>query len=115
MFDKDSISRIWGSCDDSDVWRKLRLKKSNDAFDFLGTIFITHQGSCDDYDGAGECVDGCLTKIATEKIEPTISIFLAVIFVTQFPPSTVLRILNSQNCLTKTQYREFVGPAIVMG
>ncbi len=53
--------------------------------------------------GRGACVGGWVTKIATKKIKPTFSIFLAVIFVTQF-----------SNCLKKTQYREFEGPAIAM-
>ncbi len=64
---------------------------------FFGAIFVTHRESCDDYNGevrwgGGECVGGWVKKIATEKIVPTFLIFLAMIFITQLPPSTVLGI-----------------------
>ncbi len=42
-------------------------KSQTDVFDFFGVIFVTHRGSCDDCDGARECVGGCVTKIALKK------------------------------------------------
>ncbi len=60
-----AISLIWGPCD-----RK-----------FEDPAMIAKR--------MGECVDGWVTKIATKKNKPTFLIFLATIFVTQFPPITI--------------------------
>ncbi len=97
---------------------KIALKKSNRFFQFFGATFITHQGSCNDCDGGGgwkEFVGGWVTKIATEKIELTFSIFFGCDF--RHPISSInsFKNLKSQNCWTKIQYREFESPAIAMG
>ncbi len=42
-------------------------KSQTDVFDFFGAIFITHRWSCDDCNGARECVGGLVTKIALKK------------------------------------------------
>ncbi len=91
MFDEDSISLIRGSCDDCDWGRgeavggwlmKIATKKNQtNGFDFFGAIPI--EGSVMIVMGRRRgCVSNWLTKIATKKIEPTFSIFSAVIFVT---------------------------------
>ncbi len=46
-----------------------------------------------------ECVGGWVTKIAAEKIEPTFSIFSAVIFVILFPLIAIAEPSNSQYCV----------------
>ncbi len=69
MFDKDSISRIRGSCDECKEGDENQgLKNQTDVFDFFGAIFITYQESCDDCDGGGgKCISNWVTKIATKK------------------------------------------------
>ncbi len=69
-------------------WRKLRPKKSTDVFDFFGCDFchpVSFHRNCRTF------------KFAILRFRPTF-----------------LRIKNFEKCLTKTQYCEFDGPAIVM-
>ncbi len=91
MFDEDSVSRLhWGG-------GHCRKNQTDDVFDFLalfsspieGPAMIA-MGKCDEEEG----IFGWLNDKNRDrkKIEPTFSIFSAMMLFTQFPPSTVLRI-----------------------
>ncbi len=58
-------------------------------------------------EGWWECVGGWVTKIATEKIELTFSIFFAAIFVIQFPPIAIAGPSNSRYCVFVQHFWEF--------
>ncbi len=118
MFDEDSILQIRGSSEDCD-WggglMKIVAEKIKPTFSiFLARFSSPIEGPARIAIGGGECVGGLVMKIVTEKIKP-FSIFSLVIFVTQFPPIISFQNLIFSKCLTKTQYREFEDPAIVMG
>ncbi len=104
IFDKDSISRIWGSCDDSSrgggwcAWVRLhdknRSQKNRVTFSiFSPAVWFFSRDFC-------------------RPISPIAIVgprnLRYFVFVSHL-------ILNSQKCWTKTQYREFEGPVIVKG
>ncbi len=104
MFDEDSISQIWGSCDNcnGEEGDKNRGQKNQTAvFDFWTQFLSPIQGSVMIAMGMGGVV-GWVTKIATEKIKPRFRFFWLWFLSPKFPYQ---QFWSFENKILKTVWR----------